>query len=335
MAQLPLHSIRFSVRPLAPFRLDLTVWALRRRSMNAVDAWDGTTYCRVLAIRDKSMLVAVTQREKMLDVTVTATHIPPETKQTAICSLERLLGFREDLCEFYEFSSRDARLHELATRFRGFKPPRFATVFEALVNGITCQQLSLTAGIIFLNRLAERCGLRFDPGRYAFPRPVDLASLDPADLRALGYSGSKARALIEAAQSIGAGHLDLEELDRLDNQQCVERLIALRGVGRWTAEYILLRGLRRISVFPGDDVGARNGLERWLHLRTRLDYERTQKVLTKWRAYGGLIFLHLLLKGLDEAGDLGGTAALDHRIAGAPGFTHDIPSADHPVPEST
>lgn len=296
--------ICFSVRPIAPFRLDLTVWALRRRSRNAVDAWNGTTYCRVLAIRDKPMLVAVTQRGKALDVTVTGKCLPPEAKQRVASTLERLLGIREDLSEFYEFSSRHTRLHKLAARFRGLKPPRFATVFEALVNGITCQQLSLTVGIIFLNRLAERCGLPFKPGSYAFPRPDDLAVLDPADLRPLGYSGSKARALIEVAQSVAAGQLDLEELAEFDDRQCVDRLTALRGVGRWTAEYVLLRGLGRINVFPGDDVGARNSLERWLHLRNKLDYERVQKVLSKWKSYGGLIFLHLLLKSLDEAGDL-------------------------------
>lgn len=163
--------IRFSVRPMTPFRLDLTVWALRRRSMNAVDAWNGTTYCRVLAIRDQPMLLAVTQRERKLEVTLTARYLPPEAKQRAANTLERLLGIREDLSGFYEFSSRHTLLHQLAVRFRGLKPPRFATVFEALVNGITCQQLSLTVGISFLNRLAARCGLAFRPGSYAFPAP--------------------------------------------------------------------------------------------------------------------------------------------------------------------
>ena len=76
------------------------------------------------------------------------------------------------------------------------------------------------------------------------------------------------------------------------------------GVGRWTAEYVLLRGLGRTNIFPGDDVGARNNLERWLRLRRKLDYERVQQVLKKWKGYGGLIFLHLLLKSLDESGCL-------------------------------
>ena len=287
-----------------PFRLDLTVWALRRRSGNTVDVWQDETYRRVLAINDQAVLVEVTQKKARLDVTVTGANLDGAVKQETTIALKRLLGIRVDLSGFYRFASGHPTLNKLAEGFRGFKPPRFANVFEAVVNGITCQQLSLTVGIIFLNRLAERCGLPFGRGMYAFPRPEDLVNLDPADLRPLGYSGSKARALIELSQSIVRGRIDLEELARFDNQECLERLVAIRGVGRWTAEYVLLRGLGRTNVFPGDDVGARNNLERWLHLRKKLDYDRVQRVLSKWKDYGGFIFLHLLLKSLDEDGYL-------------------------------
>ena len=289
---------------MLPFRLDLTAWALRRRARNAIDLWNDATYSRVLAVGDQPVLVSVTQRKTTLDVTVTGEALSPAVKRAAILAIERLFGIKIDLSDFYKFASSHTRLKELAQPFRGLKPPRFATVFEGVVNGITCQQLSLTVGIIFLNRLAERCGLSFGPGMYAFPRPVDLVRLKVGDLRLLGYSGSKARSLIELAGSIVEGRLDLNELEQLDNQECVERLMSLRGIGRWTAEYVLLRGLGRTNVFPGDDVGARNNLERWLHLRKKLDYERVQRVLHKWKDYGGLIFLHLLLKSLDEAGSL-------------------------------
>jgi DNA-3-methyladenine glycosylase II len=287
-----------------PFRLDLTAWALRRRLQNAVDLWSDETYSRVLAVGDQPVLVSVTQRKTTLDVTVTGETLSPAVKRDTIVATERLLGIKVDLSDFYKFASAHPRLKELAQPFRGLKPPRFASVFEGVVNGITCQQLSLTVGIIFLNRLAERCGLSFGPGMYAFPRPEDVVGLKVRDLRLLGYSGSKARSLIELAGSIVEGRLDLTELEELDNQECFERLVTLRGIGRWTAEYVLLRGLGRTNVFPGDDVGARNNLERWLHLRKKLDYERVQRVLHKWRDYGGLIFLHLLLKSLDEAGSL-------------------------------
>jgi DNA-3-methyladenine glycosylase II len=303
------HRRRFSLHPLMPFRLDTTVWALRRRSVNAVDLWSGEMYRRVLNVESTPVLVGVTQRAAVLDVTLTGETLSPAIQHSVTRILERLLGINVDLSEFHAFAARYPRLNQLAAPFIGFKPPRFATVFEGLVNGITCQQLSLGAGIVFLNRLAERYGREFSPGLNAFPCPQDLAQLHPSNLRPLGYSSNKARSIIGIARASVEGDLDLEGLEQLDDQECFERLVAMYGVGRWTAEYVLLRGWGRTNVFPGDDVGARNNLERWLRLRTKLDYDRVEHVLHKWKDYGGLIFFLLLLKNLDEAGSLDGRAA--------------------------
>jgi DNA-3-methyladenine glycosylase II len=73
-------------------------------------------------------------------------------------------------------------------------------------------------------------------------------------------------------------------------------------VGRWTGEYVLLRGLGRLHVFPGEDVGARNNLRRWLGLTGALDYDGVRRVLTPWTPYAGLIYFHLLQDRLAEAG---------------------------------
>ena len=91
---------------------------------------------------------------------------------------------------------------------------------------------------------------------------------------------------------------------RPDNAVDRWRLRGLRGVGRWTAEYVLLRGLGRTTIFPGDDVGARNNLQRWLQLAGPLDYEGVQRTLARWQRFGGLIYFHLLLDRLEEAGHL-------------------------------
>jgi DNA-3-methyladenine glycosylase II len=176
------------------------------------------------------------------------------------------------------------------------------------VNGIACQQLSLTVGILLLNRLSAAYGLAFEEStgvRYAFPRPDELAVAAPESVRSLGFSAAKTRALIELGQEISAGRLDLESLADLDNDQAVSQLVELRGVGRWTAEYTLLRGLGRIDLFPGDDIGARNNLERWMRLRKPLDYDRVARVISKWKPYGGLIYFHLLLDRIARAGLLG------------------------------
>ena len=218
-----------------------------------------------------------------------------------------MLGLDADLAEFYHLAGQDRRLQALVQLFRGVKPPRFPSVFEALVNAIACQQLSLTVGIHLLNRLAADYGPGF-PGANgafaAFPRPVDLAGADPENLRRLGLSHSKARTLVDLAQGVAQGRVDLKELDPMDDDQAVKFLVALRGIGRWSAEYVLLRGLGRWQIFPGDDVGARKRLQAWLALPEPLDYQEVSRLLARWQPFGGLVYLHLLLSGLAEAGDL-------------------------------
>jgi DNA-3-methyladenine glycosylase II len=157
------------------------------------------------------------------------------------------------------------------------------------------------------NRLAVAFGATFVEGDetvHAFPRPEDLAGLSPADLRQFGFSRQKGRSIVELAQSVAEGQMDLEGLAVLPDDEAVNRLCKLRGVGRWTAEYVLLRGLGRTHVFPADDVGARNNLQRLLRLANPLDYEEVRHVLSRWDGYAGLVYFHLLLDRLATAGDV-------------------------------
>jgi DNA-3-methyladenine glycosylase II len=301
----------FMLEPLPPFRLDLTALALRRRADNTIDRWDGRSYRRVLLVSGEPVVIDVAQtgapETPRLQATLNATTLAANTAACAARELERLLGLRCDLADFYRLAAGDTRLGPLAAALRGFKPPRFPSVFEALVNGIACQQVTLTLGIRLLGRLAERYGV---PARWnstamhAFPRPEDLARVPPQALRTLGFSTQKARAITELAHVIIDGHLDVEALSALSDDAAIERLCELRGVGRWTAEYVLLRGLGRLHMFPADDLGARNNLQRWLELAPPLDSAAVRRRFAVWSPYGGLVYLHLLLQGLlaSEAG---------------------------------
>ena len=276
-------SLFLQLKPMPPFRLDLTVWVLRRRPHNLMDRWDGETYRRVLLIGDQPVAVAISQSgpPEAPELRVQARGVEPELETEAETSeilaaiLTWMLGLDIDLTQFYRFAANHPRLQELVQGFRGLKPPRYPSVFEALVNAITCQQISLTVGLHVLNRLIQAFGLPF-PGEsgeaQAFPRPRDLAGQEPQALRDLGFSYSKARTIIELSQGLEAGSFSLENLGALDDEAAVKTLSRLRGIGRWSAEYALLRGLGRTHLFPGDDVGARHKLETWLDLKEPLDY---------------------------------------------------------------
>ncbi len=298
--------IPLAVRPKPPFRLDFTVWTLRRRQENIVDRWDNTTYKRAAVLDGKAAEISVSQRgsaeNPLLEVTVTSTVEEPKEEEICIF-IERTLGTNVDLSDFYRFGERKPKLGSLILRFFGLKPPRFPTTFEALVNGITCQQLTLSFGIQLLNRLSLKYGTMLNTPQgavYAFPQPESLAKATVENLRELGYSRNKALAIIDSSNKVANGELDLEALEKMDDQSALGLLDSLRGVGPWTSTYVLLRGLGRTNIFPVEDVGGRRNLQHWIGKSQKLDAQGAKEVLSAWEHYGGLLYFHLLLENLRE-----------------------------------
>ncbi|MDE2150522.1 MAG: DNA-3-methyladenine glycosylase 2 family protein [Gammaproteobacteria bacterium] len=294
----------------APFRLGLTAWVLRRQPHNAIDCWDGTSWRRVLALPGGAIEVAVRQAGSAAAPRLLVTCSRPlraNERRQVRALLRTTLGLGVDLADFYRRAHGDARLEGLVQAFIGMRPPRYPSLFEALANAVACQQVSLNVGIVLLNRLAERYGLRAGGG-FAFPRPRDLAPAQPADLRALGFSLAKARSLLELARRIVGGQLDAGSLERLDPDAVRASLMALPGIGRWSADYVLLRGLGRLEVFPVGDVGARKHLGLWLTARRTLDDAAAARRLRAFAPYAGLVYFHLLLHRLAAGGLLTGAA---------------------------
>lgn len=306
-----MKSIRFYLQPRAPFRLDLTAWALRRRPRNLIDRWDGAQYSRILLIDGSPLHLAVRQtapssRPKIECICTFLNRAPkPERVRAAV---EQLLGLNVDLSGFQRLARHDSRLRALVRRFAGFHPPRFPTVFEAAVNAICCQQLSLEVGLELLNRLSSRTGPRFRGARESLfgpPEPRNVARLAPHELCEFGFSRHKASALLDLARAMAKETDCVEAPAGADDQTALSHLMQLRGIGRWSAEYILLRGLGRLNVFPCDDIAAAKNLRQWLGIgpeRQPFGYNEIRAALKKWDPFQGLIYFHLLLVNLASRG---------------------------------
>ncbi len=302
--------LELTLKARAPFRLDLTVWALRRRAHNLIDRLDNGVWRRVVVLdgqacgRACALTVSQVAGGKHPEIQVIASgQVRAADRDRIEALVTKMLGLDRDLSPFYEIAERDPMLAPIAARLRGMKPVRFPSIFEAFGNAITCQQLSLSAGLHVLARMSAAFGISAGGDSLAmrsFAEPSLVANASEDELRTIGQSRPKARYLIDLARlALDTMDPDFRSLEQLSDSDALARLCTLRGIGRWSAEYVLLRGLGRIHIFPGDDVGAQNSLAKWLGLKTRPGYDQVRDILKRWQPYAGLIYLHLLVNALD------------------------------------
>lgn len=300
----------FELHPIPPYRLDLTVWALRRRRRNEVDCWDGT-YRRALLVSGGPVDIRVEQLGGVMHPVLRVDIVTPggcsRSELAEIrTQVSQLLGVDVDLAAFYDLADADPLTAALKDRFLGLRPPRFPSLFESLANAVANQQLSLEVGLTLLNRLVAEFGTEVPGtnGRLTFPAADAVLTASPDGLRRLGFSARKSEYLHGIAQVVTAGALDVASFEQADRAEATRLLMEIRGVGRWSAEYVLLRGLGRLDVYPGDDVGARNKFRRFFDLDHDPSYDEIAERLRPWDPYSGLLYFHLLLEGLAERGDL-------------------------------
>jgi DNA-3-methyladenine glycosylase II len=298
-----MHVLRFNISVVAPFRLDLTVWALRRRSRNIVDCWDGSCYTRIFNIENATVKVEVRQNSKsQISVITRSYHSISNLKSKISNLLITMLGLKMDLTQFYQSIKDNKFLYPLVLKFKGVKPSRLPTIFETLANAIAFQQFSLEAGFSLLNNLTQRFGPSFedkDQINYAFPEPRIIMKCTKEELMLLGFSERKSETLILIASAIVHEEI-FGKLDKLSNEEIIKLLCSFKGIGRWSAEYILLRGLGKIEILPGDDVAINKSIENLLKLRKKPDFERIKKIEKEWYPYAGLIYFHFLLEKLSK-----------------------------------
>ena len=149
----------------------------------------------------------------------------------------------------------------------------------ALVGAIVSQQLSTKAAATIFGRFTAL----FPDSQ--IPEAAAVAVITEAQLRTVGFSGQKIAYLRDLCARIMDGRLDLDALDALPDEDVVERLIAVKGFGRWTAEMFLMFRLHRPDVLPVGDLGILKAIQRLYRLRKRPKPERVRKIGEAWRPY--------------------------------------------------
>ena len=237
-----------------------------------------------------------------------AIHIPgarsTAVAEAAVAEVRRLFGLDFDLPGFYRMAKADAALAPLVDPLYGLRPTLAPAPLEMLVGSITAQQVNLSFAFACRARLVRRYGTPVpcgDAELWAFPDAAALASARVREMRVLKYSSRKAEYIRDLARAVVGGALDLDALDAASSVEVITRLTALRGLGRWTADWFLARCCGRGDVCPAGDLAVRKAFEHHYGRGRTLSEEAIRRRARAWGAYQNLA-VHYLLAGMRLAG---------------------------------
>ena len=154
--------------------------------------------------------------------------------------------------------------------------------FEALVEAIVSQQLSIKAADTIFNRFVT-----LTPGK-KFPTPREIIKMPTEKMRTCGLSGMKVSYIKDLAKKTLDGTLDFKHMDTMSDEEVVEHLVSVKGIGRWTAEMFLIFSLQRDNIFSYGDLGLRNALQRIYKMKKPPTPAQAEKITAKWKPYRSL-----------------------------------------------
>jgi DNA-3-methyladenine glycosylase II len=221
-----------------PFDFALSTERYRAFGPDLANLWDAGALHRVVAGRTVRIAVA----HGGVDVAPLDPQIEPEVRH--------YLGLPFDLHEFEEFAAGEPVLARLVPALRGLRPPLNPDPYETLVTSITAQQVSLRSAFAVRNRLIQAFGRKIGDA-WEFPRAERLARAHEDELTALGFSRRKAEYVLGLARE----ERSWAELAELPDDEVKARLVAVRGLGEWSADWFLARHLARPRAWPAGDLG--------------------------------------------------------------------------------
>jgi DNA-3-methyladenine glycosylase II len=176
---------------------------------------------------------------------------------------------------------RDPVMAELIEQVGPFRLSLENDYFKALVRSILAQQISTSAARSIHARLME--AVRNDASM-----ETGIHRLEVEELRQLGISRPKAVYLKDLAARVLAGELQLHTLSNKSNEQVIEELIRVKGIGKWTAQMFLIFSLGRLDIFPADDLGVRAAIKRLYRKRTLPKPKQLRKYEKLWHPYSSI-----------------------------------------------
>ena len=215
--------------------------------------------------------------------------------------IKRVFNTGYDLRSLYTFMEKDERLKNLKNNHYGLLPASFSSVYESIIATIIQQQISLKIAWHMTALLIKKFGecVKIDDKEFwAFPTPSTLANADIPELRKCKLSARKGEYIKDFSKKVESGKFAPESLRKLSHQEIIERLTQFRGMGRWTAEMVIVTSIDLDGMNPAGDLGARKAISHFFNSDKLMTEDEVRKLTDKWGKYKGIITYYCIAEML-------------------------------------
>ena len=291
----------FALKPVAPYSFELTAGYLAYfRGRYGADRFEGGVFRRLLDFDGKLVLAEVHEESTLdaprLEATLIGQELDEGVIRRARDQIAWMLGIDQDVSAFYAMARDDQQLAPIVERLHGLHIPRTASTYEALILAILGQQISIHVARMLRTLLIETYGRSMEHAGAtycAFPAPEALCAAGIDGLRKIKFSGRKSEYIVDIASKVASGELDLDGLRSLSGDEIVERLTALRGIGPWTAHWLMIRSLGHADGFPEGDLALQRTLGFLANSGRRMSAQEALAYSQRWSPYRSYVVTYL------------------------------------------
>lgn len=244
---------------------------------------------KLLKIDEQFILCEITEQAHKI-IVIFPMKQPASHEQAIIAQyIAEWFDLTKDLQGYYQMAENDQILKPLVKKYNGLRLIGIPDLFEALVWAIIGQQINLTFAYMLKKRFVEHFGeyVYFEGQSYwLFPTPERIAVIEVDDLIHLQFTRRKSEYIIEIAKIIASGQLTKNLLWQQEDYEAMKkRLMDIRGIGAWTADYVLMKCLQQPTAFPIADVGLHNALKIQLALERKPTIEELKNYAEHWQGW--------------------------------------------------
>jgi DNA-3-methyladenine glycosylase II len=275
---------------------------LRRSPKELLHIIEGASVLKALSFGGRKILVSLTPSTSSYELQY-LNVVPSDTERHLVIQfVKEWLDLETNLNPFYKLASTDGLLKNAVAKYKGYRIVGQPDLFESLVWAITGQQINLSFAYTLKQRLIEKYGGQViwnGKSYYTFPSPQDLSNAAVDELLILKFSTQKAKYIKFVAEAFLSGAVSKDLIGNMSFLEARQHLMAIKGVGNWTANYALMKTFRSPQAFPLEDAGLHNAIKRIKQLKAKPTVDQVKRLFKKYKGWEAYATLYLW-KTLEE-----------------------------------